>query len=81
MAVHTRFVRWAHNLWGEKRYHPELEQAAGRTPRRRHPDSVGVNLVGILPPAANKAVQNSSSSYHVTYGVCIVFHFFDLAIY
>lgn len=70
MVVHTRFVRGAHTLWGGKRYHPELEQAVGRTPRRRHPDSVGVNLVGILPPAANKAVQNSSSSYHVTIMEC-----------
>lgn len=79
LLVHTQFVMWAHTPKGDRRHRSEVEGAAGHSPHRRQPDSVGVNLVDTLPPAAKH--QYSKSHIHATiHGVCLITHFFAISI-
>lgn len=54
--AHTQFVKWVHSLRDERSHDlPEAEQIAGHTPSPRlRRDSVGVHLLGILQPTAEK---------------------------
>lgn len=48
----TQFVMLAHTPRDEKSHRPEAELVVAHSPHLLHSDSVGVNLLGSLPPTA-----------------------------
>lgn len=60
-GMRTQFVTWVHTRNERLSHHPELQLVVGRTQHRWHLDSVGVNLCGILPPAAKTHIHANIS--------------------